>query len=132
MVSQLPSQLRIVARAIGLEPQRSQQQHVVKTDDMLQHSPGIPGIARRPTMPFSVRRAHRIAEPPAHREMSFAQLIRHRNQPGSCRVSSTGQHSSPRWLVTSICKSSRWRGGSTLASRRLATTRPRPTIVSPA
>jgi hypothetical protein len=58
-------------------------------------------VARR------LARAHRLAEPSAHRQMLFAHAVGHRDYPGSCRVSSTGQHSSPRWLVTSICISRR-------------------------
>lgn len=72
VIGQFPPHLWVIAWSVGLQPQRPQQQHVMKTDDMFQHCSGIPLIARRSATPFSVRRRNRRAESPAHRQVQFA------------------------------------------------------------
>jgi hypothetical protein len=49
----------------------------METDDVLKHSSGVPCIARRATIPLSLRRANRLAKPSADCEMKFTYTISH-------------------------------------------------------
>jgi hypothetical protein len=74
-VGHFPPQLGIVAGTVGLQVEGSQQKYVMKTDDVLEHSSGIPCIARRATIPLSVRRANRFAKSLADGQMKLTDPI---------------------------------------------------------
>jgi hypothetical protein len=75
LVRQVPSRPRILTRAVRLQAQWPQQEHVMKPDDMLEHASGIPFIARRATLPLAFRGANSLAEPPARRQMLFTDTV---------------------------------------------------------
>jgi hypothetical protein len=44
----------------------------MEADHVLQYGPRVPGIAGRQTIPFTVRGANGVTEPPAYRHMELA------------------------------------------------------------
>jgi hypothetical protein len=71
VVGQLPSELRVIAWSIGLQPQRPQHKHVMKTDHVLEYSSGIPRLTWRASIPLSFCGTHCLTEPSAHRQVPF-------------------------------------------------------------
>jgi hypothetical protein len=49
----------------------------METDNVLEHSPGVPGIAGGATIPFTLGRRNRLAEPSTHRQMQFGYAVIH-------------------------------------------------------
>ncbi len=49
----------------------------MKTDHVLEHSPGVPGVARGAPIPFAIGRPNRLAEPSTHRQMQFGYAVTH-------------------------------------------------------
>ena len=54
----------------------------METDNVFEHSPGVPGTARGATIPFALGRRHRLAEPSAHRQMQLGYAVIHSTTAG--------------------------------------------------